>query len=139
MSVHRAEVLLPVGFACAIGACVTAALVFIETTARVALMVAAVGLFGVWARRCLPALAAGVMAWCFATGFLVHAKGELSFGTGDLFRLGVFAASALTGCAWAALRVRRRRRPWPPARSRAGRHPVPILLRLLHTRPVPRR
>ncbi|MEO3867910.1 hypothetical protein ABGB18_03675 [Nonomuraea sp. B12E4] len=139
MSGHRAEVLLPVGFGLAIGACVTAALTFTGTVARVALMVMAVGLFGVWARRCLPALATGGVTWCFATGFLVYGKGELAFGADDLYRLGAFAASALAGCAWAALRARHRRLPRPPARSRAPHHRTPIILRRAHARPVPRR
>ncbi|SPL88612.1 unnamed protein product [[Actinomadura] parvosata subsp. kistnae] len=70
------------------------------------------GVFGAWAVRFLAALCAGVMAWCFATGFLVNAAGELTFGHADLVRLTAFMVVAVAGCACGqmlrALRVRRR-------------------------------
>ncbi|MGW0801486.1 hypothetical protein [Nonomuraea sp. NPDC002799] len=106
------EVLLPAGFVLAVGACVVAAVAFAEISARVVLVTVAVGLFGVWARRYLAALATGVMAWCFATGFLVHAAGELAFQPDDLARLGTISVAALVGCACGQVRrVLRSRRP----------------------------
>ncbi|MER6950380.1 hypothetical protein ABT294_40810 [Nonomuraea sp. NPDC000554] len=124
------EMLLPAGFICAVGTCAVASLAFSETAARVAVMAAAVGLFGSWARRYLAALATGVMAWCFATGFLTHAKGELAFGPDDLLRLAAFTAVALAGCAWG--HTRRVRRPYRLMRADLRR--TPMLLRRLHGR-----
>lgn len=52
--------------------------------------IAAVAVGGVTAAR-LPgpiALATGVVAWAFSTGFFENAFGQLTFGAGDLVRLG---------------------------------------------------
>ncbi|MFG1707858.1 hypothetical protein ACFLIM_32090 [Nonomuraea sp. M3C6] len=122
------EVLLPAGFVFVVGACAVAALAFSEATARVSVMAVAVGLFGVWARRYLAALATGVMAWCFASGFLVHAEGELAFGRDDLVRLAAFVIVAVAGCACAhARRARRRHRL-----MRADARRAPVLVGRLH-------
>jgi len=44
------------------------------------------------------ALALGVIAWAFYTGFTENAFGQLTFAAGDLERLGLFAvATALLG------------------------------------------
>ncbi len=124
------EMLLPAGFVCAVGACAVASLAFSESTARVVVMVVVVGLFGAWARRWPAALATGVIAWCFATGFLVHGGGELSFGADDLVRLAAYTAVALMGCALAyARRVRR-----PYRRMRADLRRTPVLVGRLHGR-----
>ncbi|MFI7131603.1 hypothetical protein ACIBQ1_38415 [Nonomuraea sp. NPDC050153] len=122
--------LLPAGFACAVGGCVVASLAFSESTARVVVMAVVVGMFGAWARRYPAALATGVMSWCFATGFLVHAGGELAFGADDLVRLGAFTAVALMGCALA--HARRARRPY--RRMRADLRRTPVLVGRLHGR-----
>ncbi|MEV1172305.1 hypothetical protein [Nonomuraea sp. NPDC049784] len=129
------EVLLPAGFGFAVGACAVASLTFSETTARVALVGVAVGVFGAWARRYLAALATGVMAWCFATGFLAHTEGELAFGHDDLVRLAAFTVVALVGCAWGC--VRRMRRPYRLMRADLRR--APVLLGRLHGAPVQER
>ncbi|MER7500647.1 hypothetical protein AB0L05_16915 [Nonomuraea pusilla] len=64
---------------------------------RVVLVAAAVGLFGAWAGSDVAAVVTGLMAWCFATGFLVHTGGELAFERADLDRLGVFLVVAVAG------------------------------------------
>ncbi|GAA3248508.1 hypothetical protein [Nonomuraea helvata] len=127
---HPLEVLLPVGFGCAVATCALASLTLFETTARVALMGVAVGVFGLWARRYLAALATGVMAWCFATGFLVHTEAELAFGHNDLVRLAAFTVIALVGCVWARARWLRRRYRL----MRTDRRRAPVLLGQLHGR-----
>jgi K+-sensing histidine kinase KdpD len=120
--------LIPAGFVLAIGACAVAAPVFSESTARVVVVGAAVGMFGFWAGRYLAALAAGVMTWCFATAFLVNTGGRLTFERHDLARLAAFAVAAIVGCAGGharrALRSRRRLR----MRTRAGVRHAPVLL-----------
>ncbi|MFD1541843.1 hypothetical protein [Nonomuraea guangzhouensis] len=131
------EVLIPAGFVCAVGGCVLAAMTVSQTTARVILVAVTVGLFAIWARHYFAALATGAMAWCFVTGFLVHAEGELAFGPGDLVRLAALAAAALAGCAYGhVLHVRRssrRRRRLMRARTDARRAPM-LRGRLLHAR-----
>ena len=130
------EVLLPPGFIFAVGGCAMAAMTVTETMARVILVAAVVGLFAVWARRCLAVLATGTMAWCFETGFLVHAEGELTFGRDDLVRLAALTATALAGCACGqVLRVRRsRRRARRLMRARADVRRAPVLRGRLHAR-----
>ncbi|MET7332700.1 hypothetical protein [Nonomuraea sp. NPDC005650] len=125
------EMLLPAGFVWAVGACVVATVAFAEATARVIVMAVAVGVFGVWARRYLAALATGAMSWCFATGFLAHPAGQLAFGSEDLLRLAAFTAVALVGCAWGyVLGARRRHRL-----MRADPRRDPVILGRLHGRP----
>jgi hypothetical protein len=102
------EVLLPAGLACAVGACALAAVAFSETTARVIVVAAIVGLFAAWAANRFAALAMGAMAWCFTTGFLVHAEGELEFGRDDLGKLAAFTVVALAS--WACGNMRRAHR-----------------------------
>jgi len=133
---HPVEVLIPAGFVFAVGGCVMAAMTVSQTTARVILVAVAVGLFAIWAKHYLAALATGAMAWCFVTGFLVHAEGELAFGTDDLVRLAALAAAALAGCAYGhALHVRRsRRRLRRLMRARADARRAPVLQGRLHAR-----
>lgn len=73
-------------------------------------MAVAVGLFGAWAGSHLAAAMTGLMAWCFTTGFLVHAGGTLVFGHADLDRLGAFIVVAVAGAACGRVRGSRRRR-----------------------------
>ncbi|MBF8185037.1 hypothetical protein ITP53_04645 [Nonomuraea sp. K274] len=134
---HSMAGLIPAGFGAVLGGCAVAALAFPERTARVVVMAVAVGLFGVWARRLPAALATGVMAWCFATGFLVHGGGELAFGHDDLVRLAAFTVVAVMS--WAggqALHAgRRRRRLRRLMRARADARRVPVLVGRSHARP----
>ncbi|MEU4223821.1 hypothetical protein AB0F17_05970 [Nonomuraea sp. NPDC026600] len=135
---HPVEVLIPAGFVFAVGGCVMAAMTVSQTTERVALVAVAVGLFAIWARHYLAAFATGAMAWCFATGFLVHAEGELAFGPGDLVRLAALAVAALAGCAYGqVLHVRRsRRRVRRLMRARADARRAPVLRERLHARGI---
>ncbi|MBT2234840.1 hypothetical protein [Nonomuraea sp. NEAU-A123] len=130
------EVLIPAGFVCAVGGCVMAAMTVSQTTARVIPVAVAVGLFAFWARHYLAAFATGAMAWCFVTGFLVRAEGELAFGPDDLVRLAALAAVALAGCAYGQmLHVRRsRRRLRRLMRARADARRAPVLRGRLHAR-----
>ncbi|GAA3668617.1 hypothetical protein GCM10022224_035980 [Nonomuraea antimicrobica] len=123
-------VLLPAGFVYAIGACAVAALAFAETADRVVLVAVEVGVFGAWAGHYLAAPVTGVMAWCFTTGFLVHAEGELTFEAADLERLVTFTVAALVGCAFA--HVFRPRGPRRPSRSRGATRRAPVLVGHLH-------
>lgn len=41
----------------------------------------------------LIALALGIVVWAFFTGFIENQFGELTFATGDLARLGIFAVA----------------------------------------------
>ncbi|MEV0615366.1 hypothetical protein AB0I81_18760 [Nonomuraea sp. NPDC050404] len=103
---------IPAGFVFVIGLCAVAAVAFPQSTARVVVMGVGIGAFGVWVVRYLAALCAGVMAWCFTTGFLVNASGELTVGREDLVRLATFIVVAVVGCAcgqaFRELRSRRR-------------------------------
>ncbi|WP_204039709.1 hypothetical protein [Acrocarpospora phusangensis] len=78
-----------------------------ETGTRVAVIAAVVGLFGGWARHMGAALLTGVIAWLFATGFLVNTVGLLTFTGPDLVRLAVLLGAAVTGGVYGA-RARRR-------------------------------
>jgi hypothetical protein len=59
--------------------------------------VAAIVVGGLAAARLpgLIALALGVIAWAFYTGFTENAFGQLSFAAGDLIRLGAFGAATV--------------------------------------------
>lgn len=87
--------LIPGGFAVAVAACVGAS--FLPAEWQAYAMAAAVGVYALWSRNVLAGLATGVMAWFFATGFLVNGAGELTFGSADLVRLGILMAPGLLG------------------------------------------
>ena len=55
------------------------------------LLVSCVGL------RPAPAVALGVIAWAFVTGFVLHGLGVLTFGRADLARLLLLVAAGLVG------------------------------------------
>ncbi|MFC4014093.1 hypothetical protein ACFOY2_43180 [Nonomuraea purpurea] len=115
-------VLLPAGFVLGVGSCVVAT-VLSGVAARLAVVAVAAGLYGAWARRWSAALATAVLAWCFATGFLVRGRGELTFTPDDLATMGEFVLTALAGCACAAVHaavLRARRRRAMRARARPG-------------------
>ncbi|WP_155346096.1 hypothetical protein [Acrocarpospora pleiomorpha] len=78
-----------------------------EIGTRVAVIAAVVGLFGAWARHMGAALVTAVMAWFFATGFLVNAAGLLTFVGQDFIRLTVLLGASITGGAY-GVRARRR-------------------------------
>ncbi|WP_143078642.1 hypothetical protein [Nonomuraea pusilla] len=112
----------------AVGACAVSAAAFSAMGPRVVLVAAAVGLFGAWAGSDVGAVLTGLMAWCFATGFLVHTGGELAFERPDLDRLGVFLVVAVAGSVLGHLRrlcrARRGRRRLMRARGDVRRAPV---------------
>jgi hypothetical protein len=90
---------IPAGFVFVVGLCAVAALTFPQSVARVVVMGVGVGAFGAWAVHYPAVLCTGAMAWCFTTGFLVNAAGELTFGREDLLRLAAFTGVAVAGCA----------------------------------------
>ncbi|MBB6550541.1 hypothetical protein [Nonomuraea rubra] len=99
MRKHEWAGLIPAGFAFVVVMCAASALTFPGSAARVVVMVVGIGVFGLCAGRYPAALAAGAMGWFFTTGFLVNAKGVLTFGSDDLTRLAGFAVVAAAGCA----------------------------------------
>ncbi|MFI6499592.1 hypothetical protein [Nonomuraea typhae] len=97
------------GFVTAVLSSAVAALLFPEPGARVAVVALLVGGYAMWGRSLVSALATGVTAWMFATGFLVNGLGVLSFSSDDLVRLavllGVGAAGHLLGAGPALVRA----------------------------------
>ncbi|WP_157251611.1 hypothetical protein [Nonomuraea typhae] len=85
------------GFVAAVLSSAVAALLFLEPGARVAVVAVLVGAYATWGRSLAAALATGVMAWMFATGFLVNGLGVLSFSPDDLVRLAVLLAVGVSG------------------------------------------
>ncbi|WP_214321872.1 hypothetical protein [Nonomuraea sediminis] len=107
-----------------VAGCAAAVMMFSDLPGRLAAMVIVVGVYAMSVRSVVGALATAVMAWLFATGFLVNAEGMLTFSRADLLRLGLFLGAGLAGC---LLSVR-------PARAgHPMRHrPAPVLARHLH-------
>jgi hypothetical protein len=71
------ELLIGGAFVLVTLACAAVALTLSATAGMVAMAVA-VGAFSAWSRRLVVGPAIGVMAWCFATGFLLNGMGELT-------------------------------------------------------------
>ncbi|MFC4114496.1 hypothetical protein [Nonomuraea zeae] len=119
------EFLIPGGFGLSVLACAAVALTLPapEVVPRAVVMGAVVAAYALWSRSVLAGLATGVMAWCFTTGFLVNAAGELTFTPGDLVRLTAFLALGLGGGVPRAARARRRRTSRQPGQA-LSRTPV---------------
>ncbi|MFB9964848.1 hypothetical protein [Sinosporangium siamense] len=75
----------------------------VDSTGRTAVMVLTVGMFAATGVSALAALATGVIAWLFTTGFLVNTAGELSLSASDALRLVALVCIAAAGAAASAL------------------------------------
>jgi hypothetical protein len=117
------EFLVGAAFVLVALACATAALTLSATAGVVALAVT-VATFSAWSRHLVVGPAIGVMAWCFATGFLLNGMGELTLTwPDDEARLVGFLAVGTMGSACGTVgsvcgtvrrrrhRMRNRRRP----------------------------
>lgn len=92
----RAYLLIPGGFVLSVLASATVSLV-LPADWRAVAVGGAVAVYALWSRSALAGLATGLMAWCFVTGFVVNAAGELTFAAPDLVRMLVFLAVGLVG------------------------------------------
>ncbi|MFC4113161.1 hypothetical protein [Nonomuraea zeae] len=118
------ELLIGGAFVLVALACATAALTM-SATAGVAVLAVTAATFSAWSRRLVVGPAIGVMAWCFATGFLLNGMGELTLTwPDDEARLLGFLAVGTVGsacgtvgsaCGTARRRLRRRARRRGPA------------------------
>lgn len=125
------EFVIAGGFVASVAGCAATAMLLSDLPGRVAAMALVVGVYAMSVRSVVGALATAMMAWLFATGFLVNTEGTLTFSRADLLRLGLFLGAGLAGC---LLSVR-------PARAgHPMRHrPAPVLSRHLHALKVARR